>query len=91
MKALGEAQAEAFDYEQRMKAPPQTKPARYAAALLEMACQYEDNGGAPILNPFHVDERSLFMADAVWMREKGLWRSWKRYYYDQARDKDPKS
>lgn len=74
-----------FDPKHRMDAPPTRKPTRYAVELLEWACQYEDNGGAPILNPRNTSEVSLFYADAEWMREKNLWRAWKLYFYDKKR------
>lgn len=49
-----------------------------------MACQYEDSGGQPVLNPHNVEDRSLFHADVVFLREKNLWRTWKRYFQDHA-------
>lgn len=73
-----------------MGSAPAFKPTRYSAQFLEMACQYEDGGGQPVLNPWDVGERSLLNADAVFLREKNLWRMWKRYYYERAPKEAPK-
>lgn len=81
---MGEAQAKQYDPDNKLLAPPEWKPVRYTAQFLEMVCQYEDNGGQPVLNPRDVGEQSLYNADSVFMREKALWRMWKRYYFDHA-------
>lgn len=54
-----------------------------------MVCQYEDAGGQPVLNPLNVDDRSLLNADVVFLREKSLWRMWKRYFQDHASKETP--
>lgn len=84
----GEAMVDRFDPKHRMEAPPTGKPTRYSVDLLEMACQHEDNGGQPVLNPRDVGERSLFNADVEFMREKSLWRAWKQWFYDAKRGND---
>lgn len=73
-----------YDPNNKQDAKPEFKPTRYDHHLLEMACQYEDGGGQPVLNPHNVDDRSLFRADSVFMREKAMWRLWKRYFQDNA-------
>lgn len=85
MDAIAQSMIDGFNFKHRLWQKPVVKPMRYDPHLLEMARQYEANGGAPILNPRDVTERSLFNADADWMRDKARHAVYVQWAYDRKR------